>query len=408
MKKLLFLFSFSLVFMISCEKENALHQSTLSDADFQTNPSRTISNLIDEVHPSILQSKWWNELSFQEQEFLALELAGQPQQVTNQDLQKMKQENVRSGRNTLRAITFSPGYPDPNPEGDVTLTSQTEVDDFGSMGYEHILGFLRINDLESPEKICDLSPLSDLKSVGSYCFVISITCAENLDGLHNLRTVGLIGPFGGFAVGGANLIDISALNNLKTITGSINVSSNSILESINGFSKINKIGPGQTSATIQSSYVLNITNNPRLEDMNGLSKITKVGGMLQIRFNDELRDIDDLSRLKKVGYWTGRDLSFRKARIISNPNLRNFDGLSKLKSIGGSLEIYDNVLLQDVNGLSGLSSIGENVEVIDNVNLNMCCGLYQVLSSGVPGTVDISGNGTDCNVADILADGPCS
>jgi hypothetical protein len=269
MKKLLLFFAFLLVVMLSCEKESSFYEKNFSDADSQVNTPLIPTNLLDEVHPSILQSDWWNKMSFLEQEFIALELIGQSQQVTNHVLQQMRQENLRSWRSTARAITYSPGYPSPNPEGDVTLTTQTEVDDFGSMGYEHILGFLRINDLESPEKICDLSPLSDLKTVGSYCFISSVTCAKDLDGLQNLKTVGLIGPFGGFAVVGENLKDISALNNLSTITGSINVTSNSKLKNINGFSKINKIGPGQTTATIQSSYVLNITNNAKLKKMDG-------------------------------------------------------------------------------------------------------------------------------------------
>jgi hypothetical protein len=416
MKKIFYLLSFSMVMLISCDKESPFYDDTIADSSFQTEKNVPDVNQVEMVHPSILQSEWWKEMPARAQELVAQELTGKDNQVTYQELQRIRQGNLRIWRNTERAGAVSPGYPVPNPEGDVMLTSQAEVDDFGSMEYKHILGQLMIDDDASMDKICDLSPLSDLNSVGSLCFILSASCVRDLDGLHNLKTVGLIGPLGAFAVQGNNLRDISALNKLKTITGSLSIIGNPQLRNINGFSKIKTIGPGQTSATIQSSYVLSVRANGTLTKMDGLSNLRKIGGRLLISDNDRLRNIDDLARLTEVGYWAERELFFRSVTIEYNPALRNLNGLSNLNFIGGSLYINNNASLRNLNGLSGLSSIGENLEVMNNPDLNRCCGLYHLLcsnppmctTSGVPGTVSIIGNGTDCTFADIIANGPCS
>jgi len=408
MKKIIFLLAVSLGILISCEKESPFYDEIYLDASPQSENNITPLDPIDMVHPSILQSNWWNSMSTNGQEIIALELAGQDHQITNDDLQKTRAHNLREWNNTTRAGSTSPGYPVPNPEGDVLLTSQSEVDDFGSMGYNHILGYLSIDDFTSTEKICDLSPLSDLKSVGSYCFISTITCAKNLDGLQNLRTVGLIGPFGAFSVVGENLNDISAVDNLKTVTGSLNIISNPKLKNINAFSKIKKIGPGHTSADVHSNWVLSITNNAQLRNMDGLSNLKNVAGRVLIRFNDQLRNLDDLSKLKEIGYYSGDIFPNKNLEIYDNPNLRNVNGLSRLKFIGGSLLIYDNTSLKNLNGLSRLSTIGEDLQVTNNITLDKFCGLYNVISAGVPGMVTISGNGTDPTVADIIAAGPCS
>jgi hypothetical protein len=407
MKKLMFLLAFSLGIFISCEKESPFYDEVSFDDSLQSESTKLPGDPISQVHPSILQSDWWNGISAMEQEMIALELVGKDIQVTNEDLQKIRVQNLREWKNTSRAGRTSPGYPIPNPEGNVLLTTQSEVDDFGSMGYTHILGYLRINDFESTEKICDLSPLSDLKSVGSFCFISSVTCARDLDGLQNLKTVGLIGPLGAFSVVGENLKDISALDNLKKITGSLNIISNPKLKNINAFSKIKSLGPGHTLAAIESNWVLSVTNNAKLRNMNGLSNLKKVAGRVLIRFNDQLRNLDDLSKLKEIGYYSGDIFPNKNLEIYDNPNLRNVNGLSRLKFIGGSLLIYDNTSLKNLNGLSRLSTIGEDLQVTNNIALNKFCGLYKVVSAGIPGMVTISGNGTDPTVAEIIADGPC-
>ena len=162
--------------------------------------------------------------------------------------------------------------------------------------------------------------------------------------------------------------------------------------------------------------MLSIRLNDQLSEMDGLSRLRKVGGRVMISDNTLMTHIDDLSGLKEIGYWDERDFYFRSLTIEDNPVLDNLDGLSNLSYLGGSLTVNYNFSLDDVDGLSGLTSIGEDLNVVGNISLNRCCGLYPLLcndppacsASGVPGTINISGNGAGCTPTDIIADGPCS
>src|SRR5690606_28616504 len=74
------------------------------------------------------------------------------------------------------------------PPGDVILNSQTEVDDFATNhpNCSEISGGLYI----SGNDITDLSPLSNLTSVGGNLYISSNSSLLNLNGLNNLTSVG--------------------------------------------------------------------------------------------------------------------------------------------------------------------------------------------------------------------------
>src|SRR5690606_2538851 len=191
------------------------------------------------------------------------------------------------------------------PAGDVILGSQTEVDDFATNhpNCTEISGDLYIygND------ITDLSPLSNLTSVGGNLYIFSNSSLLNLDGLNNLTSVG----------------------------GLLDISFNSNLTNLNGLSNLTSVG----------GY-LNIYDNLSLTNLDGLSNLTSLGGYLSISFNSSLNNLDGLSNLTSIGGYL---------RISNNSNLTDISGLqnidpaSILSTYGYGLYIQNNPLLSVCN-----------------------------------------------------------
>ncbi|NNF35052.1 MAG: hypothetical protein HKN68_13140 [Saprospiraceae bacterium] len=377
MQKLTFLFAF-LLFLSSCSEEMTIQDSTSNNTIENVTPSTTI-------HPSITSSSWWNGLPEFTRALHTVELTSEKESITFKELQNIKREKIEAVRNltgNVRGPKVSPGYPTPNPEGDVTLTSQADVDAFGAFKFKEITGFLNIDDTDSPDPICDLSPLSKLKEVGSY-LIISASCVTNLDGLSKIKSVGKLGPFGYIAVRCENVTDINGISGIKTITGSINIINNINLTSLgSAFSNITAVESGKTTATLTSFYVLNMSGNIALTDLGGLGNLTKVERNFLFSGNDALTDLD---------------------------------GFTALNFIGNFISIADNASLQNVNKLSVITNITNGLLVQDNPSLTDCCGLYNLLCSNPP-LCDIPGaaagyiilnNGAGCTAIDIITNGPC-
>src|SRR5690606_15639211 len=119
------------------------------------------------------------------------------------------------------------------PAGDVILTSQTEIDDFATNhpNCTEVSGNLTIQGAN----ITDLTPLSNLTSVGGYLYIGSNSSLTNLDGLSNLTSVG------GFLYIGSNssLNNLDGLSNLTSIGADLVIRSNSSLTDISGLENIN-------------------------------------------------------------------------------------------------------------------------------------------------------------------------
>src|SRR5690606_22305418 len=177
------------------------------------------------------------------------------------------------------------------PPGDVSLTSQTEVDAFATNypNCTEISGDLYI----SGSTITDLSPLSNLTSVGG-----SLGIDSN-----------------------SNLTNLNGLSNLTSVEGFLQILYNSSLTNLDGLSNLTSVGGN-----------LDIYDNSNLTNLDGLSNLTSIGG-LYIASNLNLTNLDGLSNLTSIG-----GLFY----IASNLNLTNLDGLSNLTSVGGYLVIEYN------------------------------------------------------------------
>ena len=376
MKKFLTL-CFVLCLLGSCQQEEFESKNKSTSQDLQL-LNRDFSSYQNKLDPSILNSDWWKELHPASQQFISMELYNSENPITLKELQARKEVSLESSQSRKKGCD---GFP-ANPEGDVTLNSQADVIAFGAMKCKEIVGALMIIDTLGPDPICDLQPLKKLKTIGS-SLTINSDCLTSLNGLGKLKSIGMLGPFGFIGLNGDNIVDIEALSQLSTITGSLNlINCDGLTGFTSAFSNITAVQSGQTSAPITSIYVLNVNDNDLLTDLSGFSNIANIEGGLRILTNSALLDLDDLSGLN---------------------------------TIGDDIFILENSSLQNINELSNITSISDDLFVFDNPALTQCCGLYSLLCSdaptcsttGVGDNVAIFGNGAGCTDLDIIANGPC-
>lgn len=315
-------------------------------------------------------------------------------------------------------------------EGDFTLSSQAEVDAFNCT---EITGTLWI----SGEDITDLSPLQNLTKVG---ILIITECPNliNVDGLSGLREItrkdGM--PYVLGISGNAKLKNIDGLDNLTATTmGSMSISNNPALESINALSSVQTVfglfsianNPslksinGFRNITEMRDYgfqpYLLIEGNPSLTNVDGFSSLTSIrgnGANLDIRNNSALTSLEGFSSLEFLsggGRGTG-------VFIVNNDAIKNIDGFRTLSGLGygiaGAVEISENDSLENVNGIANLKvDAGPGrffFTVSKNPALTDCSAIYPFLVhyglSYIDSNFIVAENGSGCTLEDIIANGP--
>jgi Receptor L domain len=131
---------------------------------------------------------------------------------------------------------------------------------------------------------------------------------------------------GDLSVSAADLIDLTALSQLRRITGA-----------------------------------LRISESPGLDDLSGLENLGSVGA-LEIHHDTDLDDLAGLEGLHEAG----------RVEVTDNPELTTLNGLQGLSSTG-RLVLRNNALFT-ATGLTGLREVGELV-VVNNHRLNSLSGL---------------------------------
>jgi len=227
------------------------------------------------------------------------------------------------------------------PQG-ITFNLQSEVNAFPNNhpGCTQIQGFLKIgpsNDA-SAGGITDLTPLSQITSVGGYLLVEATLGLQELTGLENLTSVG------GYVKINMNdfLLDISALSNLSTVGGYLEVRLNPDLISLEGLGSVTSTG---------GNLVVHL--NSGLTDLQGLGSLADIGGGCSIENNSGLVSMNGLSPASVgTAFW-----------VKGNPLLADLSAASGLTSIGGLLNIQDNASLASLEGLSGITALGGYLRV---------------------------------------------
>jgi len=203
--------------------------------------------------------------------------------------------------------------------GDVVLTSQSEVDDFGVNNYTVINGSLTIHDLESTPNIINLNALASLIKVTNYLYITNNPDLINLQGLNNLYEVD-----NDFIIKNNNsLINLEGLDRIYIVEGLFTIEDNNSLLNLSGIEDFYTIS------------ILKIKGNNSLIHLNELINISAIGDLI-ISENNSLTTLSGLDNIA----------SALSLEITKNTSLNNFCALNI--TILDNLEhefykVYDNL-----------------------------------------------------------------
>lgn len=242
-------------------------------------------------------------------------------------------------------------------DGDITLTTQQEVDDFGANNYTEITGTLRIGHPQINSNISSLNSLSSVTLIKGSLDIGNNAMLSSLTGLNNIRAVGSSLTINNNAI----LTSLSELNKITSIEDYLSIANNEMLSSLTGLNNINTIGSSlsiNNNAKLNSLTGLNninsikgplaITNNEMLSSLIGLNNLNTIDGRLTIKNNNELNSLGALNNTTSIG----EDLF-----IEYNDKLTSLSGLNNLTSFNGFIYIANNKILTSLSGLDKLTTV---------------------------------------------------
>ncbi len=314
--------------------------------------------------------------------------------------------------------------------GDLILTELHHLID--QTGLENLSGLDNLTTIGGDLRLAtinyliSLSGLENLNSIGGSLCVHDLSSLENLSPLSNLTVVGQ----STFTV--AQSFDAWMGDKYENI--SILIGKCESLTDISGLDQLEKL-PGS----------LSIEKNQSLDVLEGLNNLDTIGGFLRIVDNDNLQDITSISNLSFIGFGDynthinnpGDYAPFYDTislEIIGNESLVGIPELTNLQHLYGCLRIESNPLISSIN-LPNLKSVGKGsyvnawfppsytpwsisiennnnlnylsfesleeadtpFEILNNPNLSICegSGLCNYIVGG--GAVIIADNNTGCN-----------
>ena len=185
---------------------------------------------------------------------------------------------------------------------------------------------------------------------------------------------------GKLAITSTTIRNLQSFQNLKTIKGSLVITSNTELESIEGLNNLQSIGGG-----------LIFGNNPLIIDFNGLRNLQTIGERLFIGDNG-LKSLEGLENLGSIK---------NEVEIVNNNNLEKLANFSHLDTLS-ELLIGDNDQLITLEGLNNLKHIEGKLIVSQNEKLTECCQIlhlvdYDLENGQAKGGIQIDNNTSFCN-----------
>ena len=267
-------------------------------------------------------------------------------------------------------------------EGDITLSSQEEVDEFVSnttvidgnltIGYTdyhrdrgsprsnitdltplsnmtHIMGDLII---QQNEQLVNLTRLNNLQSIGG---IFSVRYNDTLTTLGDFPILQTIGEF--FLVNDNNrLTTLGDFPNLQTIGGNFEVGGrygNNKLTTLGDFPALQTIG-GSFSV---GDYGVNNKGNDKLTTLGDFSNLQTIGGSFSVSDNDTLTTLGDFPNLQTIGG------TFVVGGRYGNDKLTTLGDFPVLQTIGGAFRMSHNDELTTLGDFPNLQTIGGNFEV---------------------------------------------
>ncbi len=252
-------------------------------------------------------------------------------------------------------------------DGSITLTTQTEVDDFGAFGYIEVTGDLKIED-SGTLSINSLSNINSITKIGG-SLIITNTPLTNLQGLENISTVGNI-YIGNDVHPNPNLIDFCALTSLFTVGsfGAVVISDNKYNPSVNDISSGNCKEEAQSGGVFDGSITL--STQAEVDDFGAFGYIEVTGDII-LDGQQTIVSVTSLSDLKTVG-----------GNIYVKTSVQSLTGLENLQSVGGDFSFHTNYNLTSLSGLESLTSVGGSLWININESLTTLAGLESLTSVG--------------------------
>jgi len=250
------------------------------------------------------------------------------------------------------------------PAGDITLTSQAEIDAFATTnpGCTITNGSITIEEAVAGS-ITDLSGLSAINTVNGNLSILNSTGLTSLAGLNISTVTGALE-----IIGVSQLSDLAGLASL-TSAGNIVINFNTNLTSLNGLQGIT------------TTNSLDVISNGNLINLTGLDNLDTVNGLVRINSNFVLQDLSGLGSLMTIN---------GSIQILSNSQLTTISGMSALTYIDGQLQISNNPLLTSV-GIPLLNEVNGQLNITNNASLMSMSGLEALMVIG-GAQLEISGN----------------
>ena len=218
--------------------------------------------------------------------------------------------------------------------GDVTLNSQEEVNEFALFNYSVINGDLRISpdytNAIITSDITDLSLLSSLEQVNGRVIILSNDNLQNLNGLTNLTSVGWL------TIGNnESLTSLAGIQNIQNVSW-FNLYGNDALTSLDDLQswdfdlRILSINRNSSLTSISGLSNVRLYHTVYLEDLADLTTFEELNfadtlNTLQIRNNDALTSLPGLENITSIQF----------LYIGGNDNLQNLEGLENLIEVSG-------------------------------------------------------------------------
>lgn len=257
----------------------------------------------------------------------------------------------------------------------IQVSANPSLADIGGLAHIQTANRLTVKDNTQLTECCGLYVLlnngtpNEINSNGPSC--------------SSAQTILLEGPCGGIPCSGnvtlATQYDINSFN-CPSFDGNLTIDGDNIVD-LTGLEDLQSITGGN----------LTIRNNWKLSGMNALSGLDTVDGDIIIHHNPRLDSIN-LTLTELTG----------KLQVNNNSGLDHI--AIGVNSIGGSLLVEYNNSLTNLDGLSTVQHVGTNLKITNNPLLTECCGLYDLLSSAsVGGITTIQDNGANCTEEEILS-----
>ncbi|WP_196886250.1 T9SS type A sorting domain-containing protein [Aureivirga sp. CE67] len=288
------------------------------------------------------------------------------------------------------------------PDGDVTLNSQEDIDQF-IIDYPNcteISGELKIIS-DSNSEILNFNGLNNISTVTGKLIILNNSLFENFDGL-NFTSIGgleiknnaledIFIPFteinGDLIIkDNDHILDLEVLQNIISIEGDILIEGNSLLHHAGSIQSLQNFDGNIT-----------IRNNDNLSSMifdTGISiqkfEIDANESMTSLSITNDNLIIDELIITNNTNLYELNLINKinSQIKIINNPEIDTIDFSEIIGSEIGAIEITDNASVQSIN-FTNLNAINGNLIINDN---NELVSINSESITDLQGGITIAGN----------------